>query len=108
MHEILAEIVKHEKFIKINTKCGYNENSIKTFNISDLRRSVDSSLVKFGKINILFLHNPRNEVKDWRRVIKVLNEYKKNNLINGFVLILISSRNPIIKKIIDRLIIEKK
>jgi aryl-alcohol dehydrogenase-like predicted oxidoreductase len=82
MHNILAEIIKHEKFIKINTKCGYNENSIKTFNISDLKRSIDSSLNKFGKINILFLHNPRNEVKDWRAVIKVLNGYKKNNLIS--------------------------
>jgi aryl-alcohol dehydrogenase-like predicted oxidoreductase len=81
MHKILADMLRHEKEIKINTKCGYNSNFLKTFNPKDIISSIDLSLSAFGKINTLFLHNPRNEIKDWYKIIKILKEYKKKNYI---------------------------
>ena len=80
---ILSEICKGEKKIKINTKCGYNNNGIKTFAIDDIKKSVDSSLIKFDRINTLFLHNPRKEIKDWNYLINFLLDYKKNNHIKN-------------------------
>jgi len=77
IENILSAITKGEKKIKINTKCGYNSDIVKTFSIKDIKKSVDLSLKKFGKINTLFLHNPRNEVKNWLKLIKLLKEYKK-------------------------------
>jgi len=81
MHKILADMVRHNKNIKINTKCGYDSNFIKTFKSSDIKRSIELSLNKFGKINTLFLHNPRNEIKNWTNMIAIINEYKKTNEI---------------------------
>ena len=83
MHNILSEILKNEKKIKINTKCGYNADYIKTFKTQDIIRAIDSSLEKFGKINTLFLHNPRNEIKNWSKIINVLTKYKQKNHINS-------------------------
>ncbi len=79
MDKVLAEICKGEKKIKINTKCGYDTNSFKTFEIDDIKKSIDVSLRKFGRINTLFLHNPRKEIKNWHLLINFLSEYKKNN-----------------------------
>ena len=83
MELILGEITSGEKKIKINTKCGYNSENIKTFLINDIKRSIDKSLKSLGKINTLFLHNPRNEIKSWSNIIKFLNDYKKNNHIKN-------------------------
>ena len=83
MHKILADMLKHEKKIKINTKCGYSSNFVKTFKAKDIISSIDSSLSAFGKINTLFLHNPRNEIQDWFKIIKILKEYKKKYYIKN-------------------------
>ena len=56
--------------IKINTKCGHDKNGNKTFNKYDIERSLEYSLKLFKKINILYLHNPRSEIKNWDRIIK--------------------------------------
>jgi len=83
IHKILSEMFKNNKKIKINTKCGYNSSGVKTFKISDIRKSIDKSLKEFGKINTLFLHNPRTEIKDWFKILKVLKIYKKENVIKN-------------------------
>lgn len=83
IYEILKDIIGNEKKIKINTKCGYNLNSIKTFNPSDIEKSIDFSLNKFKKINTIFLHNPRNEIKNWQKIIDILNWYKKKKYIKN-------------------------
>lgn len=80
--KVLAEICKGEKKIKINTKCGYDSDGYKTFTIDHIKKSIDTSLNKFGRINTLFLHNPRKEIKNWPFLINFLLEYKKNNHIN--------------------------
>jgi len=72
----------YKKEIIVNTKCGYGEDSSKkTFNEDDIKRSLDKSLNTFEKINILYLHNPRNEIKKWGRIIHLLNQFKKEKLI---------------------------
>ena len=81
MQNILSEIVRNEKNIKINTKCGYNSDSIKTFKDVDIINSIDLSLKQFGKINTLFLHNPRKEIKNWPKIISILKEYQKRKHI---------------------------
>ena len=82
INEILNEFIQKKQKIKINTKCGYNKNFVKTFNTKDIISSVDESLKLFKKINILFLHNPRDEIKNWKVLISILKDYKKRNLIN--------------------------
>ena len=65
-----------------NTKCGYDENSYKkTFTIRDIKKSVEKSLDILGKINVLYLHNPRNEIKDWKKIINLFETLKNKKFI---------------------------
>ena len=68
--------------IIIDTKCGYNSNfTKKTFSEEDIKNSLDSSLEKFDKINIFYIHNPRDEIKDWPKLISFLKSLKKKKLV---------------------------
>ena len=69
--------------LKINTKLGYNKNFHKDFTISNLKKSLDSSLKLHEKINIIFLHNPRNEIKNWDKIIYFLKDIKKQKLVKN-------------------------
>lgn len=79
--KILSKFKKKYKKIKINTKCGYNPMFKKTFKIKDIKNSIDNSLKLYENLNHIYLHNPRKEIKNWERTIKVLQEYKKKGLI---------------------------
>lgn len=70
---------KKEK-IKINTKIGYDENRKKNFSISVLSKSVNDSYNFHGKLNTVFLHNPRNEIKDWNKIIDFMKDLKEQNI----------------------------
>ena len=83
METILGEICNGEKKIKINSKCGYNTSGTKTFALDDIKNSIDLSLKKLHRINTLFLHNPRKEIKNWSSLIKFLFEYKRSKLIKN-------------------------
>lgn len=72
---------KYKKSIIVNTKCGYNNNGIKTFKSEDIEKSLYNSLKLFDKINIFYLHSPRLEIKNWDRVIDMFNNFKKDGLI---------------------------
>ena len=83
IYNIFKKIVSTNKTkLKINTKCGNNFAGDKSFLLEDLKKSIEQSLEFFGKINILFLHNPRNEITDWDALLKLLSEYKNSGLIN--------------------------
>ena len=75
--KILSKIIKKNKNLKINTKCGYNKEFDKTFTEQDISDSVKKSLDLFGFINILYLHNPRNQIKNWDKIINLLIDLKK-------------------------------
>lgn len=80
--EILAKLKKKNKEIIINTKCGTNRNFQRSFKKKDLIKGINLSLKKFGKINVLQLHNPRKEkLKNIYEIIDLLNQYKKKKLI---------------------------
>lgn len=81
IQKILSKVLKINKNLRINTKCGYNKNFKKTFKEQDILDSVKKSLDLFGPINILYLHNPRNEIKNWDKIIDLLNDLKKKKLI---------------------------
>ena len=81
MHTILSKITRGIKDIKINTKCGYNLKNEKTFSIKDITNSINKSLEEFSNINTLYLHNPRNEINNWDKIIDLLKNYKKSGLI---------------------------
>jgi aryl-alcohol dehydrogenase-like predicted oxidoreductase len=70
---------KKEK-IKINTKIGYDKNRKKNFSISVLTKSVYTSYNYHGKLNTVFLHNPRNEIKDWNKIIDFMKGLKEKNI----------------------------
>ena len=71
-----------KKNMIFNTKCGYDEKKYKkTFTINDIKNSVENSLDILGKINILYLHNPRNEIKDWKKIINLISNFKKKKFI---------------------------
>ena len=67
--------------IRINTKIGYDSERKKNFSIKVLRKSIYTSYDYHGKLNTVFLHNPRNEIKKWDLIIEMLNYYKKRRLI---------------------------
>jgi len=73
---------KIKKNMIFNTKCGYDEKKFKkTFSIKDIKNSLENSLDILGKINILYLHNPRNEIKDWKKIIDLIAIFKKKKFI---------------------------
>ncbi len=80
--KILLEFKKKNSKILINTKCGWDLNMNRTYDIDGIKAGIDHTLQKFGKINVLQLHNPRNEIKNWDLIIEMFNNYKKKKLIN--------------------------
>lgn len=68
--------------ILVDIKCGYNTEYIKTFKLEDIYKTVERSLKKFKKINTLYLHNPRKEIKDWAQIMDLLKKLKKQKIIN--------------------------
>lgn len=81
---LLGEILGNKKNIQINTKVGNQPFIGKSFEIDDLKRSFFQSLkrLKVNKINTLYLHNPRNEIKNYKEIKKFFKELKNQNLIN--------------------------
>ncbi len=80
--KILSKACQSYNFLKINTKCGYDlDLKKKTFRLNHIVETVNKSIDLFGKINILYLHNPRKEIKNWHKTINLLNELKKQKKI---------------------------
>jgi len=73
---------KYKKKIIINTKIGNSPNNEKSFDVNFLKKNFEESLLrlKIKKINILFLHNPRN-IKNLKEILKFLNKLKKSGII---------------------------
>ena len=69
--------------LKINTKFGYDSERKKNFSISILRASINKSYDLHGKINTVFLHNPRLEIKDWKKTIEFMQNLKSKKIVNS-------------------------
>ena len=79
--KILLDFKKQNPKILINTKCGWDLNMNRTYNIDEIKKGIENTLEKFGKINVLQLHNPRKEIKNWDLIVEIFNHYKKKKLI---------------------------
>ncbi len=80
----LGEIYQGKEGLVINTKFGNTVQGEKYFDISNLRKSLESSLIrlKVENINTLFLHNPRDEISDYEPIEYLMSDLKKEGLIN--------------------------
>lgn len=79
--KVLSEFKQKNKNILINTKCGWDHKMKKNFDDKSLIYGVERALDLFRNINVMQLHNPRNEIEDWNRVVNVLKKYKKKGYI---------------------------
>ena len=84
IEEILSKTIKnYQTKFKINTKCGNSRSGEKSFDTDDIKNSIDTSIDKFGTINTIFLHNPRDEVSSWTKLLRIINHYKEKNFVNA-------------------------
>ena len=83
MEEYIGEIFAVKDDVKINTKIGNMINGGKNFSIDTVRESFQSSLKRLKRqtIDTLFLHNPRNEIKNYNEIEEFLNELIDNEQI---------------------------
>jgi aryl-alcohol dehydrogenase-like predicted oxidoreductase len=99
--KILSEFKRENNNILINTKCGWDQNMKKNFNEKNLIYGVERALDLFKNINVMQLHNPRDEIKNWGKVINVLKKFKKKGYINSIGISLPRNRY-FSKKIMNR------
>jgi len=83
IEKIIGEYLGSNKDFKINTKIGGFAKGFKSFKINDLNKSFFQSLkrLKREQINILYLHNPRKEIKDMRKVLEYMKGLKERGYI---------------------------
>ena len=80
---ILGKIFSSESKILFNTKVGNSPFNKKSFDIDSIKLSIEQSLYRLNRtsINVLFLHNPRYEIKNYNKILKLLNDYKSLGVI---------------------------
>ncbi len=83
VESLLGELFGDKKDVLINTKFGNMHIKKKSFEIDDLRQCFEESLknLKRKSVNILFLHNPRDEIKNYEPIFKLFDELKKERKI---------------------------
>jgi aryl-alcohol dehydrogenase-like predicted oxidoreductase len=84
MEFCLGNVFYNKNDVKINTKIGNLPFEGKSFDIPLLKKSFDQTLkrLKRENVNILYLHNPRNDVSNYSELIDFLNNLKVNGYIN--------------------------
>jgi len=79
IEKILSEFMNNKNSkIKVNTKFGNGRDNIKSFKINDIKKSIDKSIELFGKINTIYIHNPRCSANKIEKIIDILCDYKEN------------------------------
>ena len=96
--KILSEFKNKNKNILINTKCGWDDKMKKNFDEKSLIYGVERALDLFKNINVMQLHNPRDEIEDWNKVVYVLQKFKKKGYIKSIGISL--ARNHYFSKLI--------
>ncbi len=83
MEFCMGKVFKNKKDVKINTKAGNIPFKGKSFNIENIKKSVEQSLKRLNikRINVLFLHNPRKDVESYGELIRFLEELKSSGII---------------------------
>lgn len=81
--KILSEFKRQNKNILINTKCGWDHHMKKNFDEKSLIYGIERALDLFKNINVMQLHNPRDEVENWNKVFNILQKYKDKGYIKS-------------------------
>ena len=83
---LIGKYLKNKKNIKIDTKFGNSPENGKNFSLISLESSFlnSSKRLKNLKINNLFLHNPRNEKKNYIQIVNFLKKLKKEKKIKNY------------------------
>ena len=97
----LGKVFGDDKNVMINTKIGNLPFGKKSYDTKDLKKSLEDSLNRLDRdsINTLFLHNPRNEIKDYRIVLDFLHDLKNDGMINNIGLS--KAKNFDYEKVVD-------
>jgi aryl-alcohol dehydrogenase-like predicted oxidoreductase len=85
MEEQLGRAFGHDDRVRIHTKCGNDPARGKSFEIESLRASLEDSLrrLRRPRVDTLFLHNPRGEVRDWDALLRFLEDAKQSGKIGN-------------------------
>jgi aryl-alcohol dehydrogenase-like predicted oxidoreductase len=83
MEFCLGKVFQQNSDVQINTKIGNLPFGKKSFDIESLKKSFNESLKRLNKksINTLFLHNPRNDILDYDKIIDFMEKLKNENMI---------------------------
>lgn len=81
----LGKIFADSEDILINTKIGNLPFRGKCFEIDTLRVSLEESLARLGRtdVNVLFLHNPRDDAGNYGELLGLMNELKTSGKIRA-------------------------
>ena len=84
MEFCLGNVFFNKSDVKINTKIGNLPFEGKSFDISSVKKSFEQTLSRLKRetVNILYLHNPRNDVPNYSELIDYLNNLKVEGYIN--------------------------
>ena len=79
----IGKVFSHKTDVLINTKIGNMPFNNKSFKVANLKVSLEQSLKRLSvnSINILFLHNPRNDFEDYEGVLDFMNKLKEDGRI---------------------------
>lgn len=79
----LGKVLSNKTDVLINTKIGNMPFKNKSFKVSNLKVSLEQSLKRLSidSINVLFLHNPRNDLDDHKGVLEFMNKLKQDGRI---------------------------
>lgn len=83
MEFCLGNVFQDKVDIKINTKIGNFPFGGKSFELEKLKKSFNESLkrLKRKSLTTLFLHNPRNEISEYDKILEYMESLKKENTI---------------------------
>lgn len=83
MEEQLGKVFGNDEKILINTKIGNLPFRKKSYDVLDLKKSFEESLNRLDRdsVNVLFLHNPRDEIKNYEKILDFFHELKDNKKI---------------------------
>lgn len=83
MEFCLGKVFSESKDVIVNTKVGNLPFIGKSFNLNDIRASFEESIKRLNglPINILFLHNPRDEIKYYASIVDYMFNLKEKGII---------------------------
>jgi len=79
----IGKVLGNKGDVLINTKVGNMPFNEKSFEVRNMKNSFEQSLKRLSVdfVNILFLHNPRNDIEDYEGMLELMNTLKQEGKI---------------------------